>query len=242
MKKQFAIIGVDKFGKRMIDELSSLDCEILIIDKDPAVVELWKDKVDAAFIADVFSQETIEKLIPSDIDAVIVDLGNSQEVSILVTNYLHKAGIKKIVVRAGTDEHGEILKIVGATDVIFPSREAARRLTPLLAAPLMVNYLPLSPGFILAEVKAARRLVGQTIFDADMKKDGIMNIIAIRNEESMDYNFSHPDYVLKEDDFLLVAGNQKDIIEFSNEDVFDKSKKNNKKGIFSILGWKTTKA
>ncbi len=240
MKKQFAIIGVDKFGRRMIEELSGLECEILIIDKDPLVVENLKDHVDEAFIADVFNQETIEKLIPADIDAAIIDLGDNTEASILITNYLHKMGVGKIIVRAGTDEHGEILRIVGATDVVFPSQEAARRLTPLIAAPLMVNYLPLSPEFILAEIKVAGRFLGKTIYDVDLKDDGIMNIIAIRNQGSMDYIFSSPDYVLHEGDLLLVAGSQKDLVGFSDtpeETGASLNRKRMKSGIFNLFGW-----
>ena len=239
MKKQFAIIGVDKFGKRMIEELSHLDCEIMIIDKDPQVVEMLKDQVDDAFIADVFSQETLGKIIPQDIDAVIVDLGDRQEVSILVTNYLHKAGIKRIIVRAGTDEHGEILRIVGATDVIFPSQEAARRITPLIAAPLMVNYLPLSPDFVLAEIKASKKMVGTTIFDADLKEDGIMNVIAVRQTDSMDYSFTASSYIIQEGDFLLVAGSQEEIVAFSDDTIeLGEKKKKSRQGFFGFLGWK----
>ena len=37
----------------MIEELSVLDCEILVIDKNSHVVETWKDRVDSAYVADV---------------------------------------------------------------------------------------------------------------------------------------------------------------------------------------------
>lgn len=192
MKKQFAIIGVDKFGRRMIEELSALDCEVLIIDKDPQVVEGLKDLVDAAYVADVIDQEIIDKLIPTEIDAAVVDLGSNVEASLLVTNYLKKRGVGRIVARAGTDAHGEILKIVGATDVVFPSQEAARRITPLIAAPLILSYLPFSPQFILAELRVPERLVGISLQEADLEKDGIMNVVAYRERGRGIINFPTP--------------------------------------------------
>jgi len=216
MKKQFAVIGVDTFGRRMIEELSSLDCEIVIIDKDPLVIEALKDQVDGAYVADVQDRDVIEKIIPRELDAAVVDLGHSLEASVLVTNYLSKWGIKRIVARASTDAHGEILKIVGASDVVFPSQEAARRITPLIAAPLLLSYLPLSPRFILAELKVPARLVGMSLQEADLEKDGIMNVIACREKGEGDYQFSTPDRILQEGDALLVAGSQEDVQGFSD--------------------------
>ena len=216
MKKQFAVIGVDTFGRRMIEELSVLDCEILIVDKDPLVIEALKDQVDGAYVADVQDREVIEKIIPRELDAAVVDLGHSLEASVLVTNYLSKWGIRRIIARASTDAHGEILKIVGASDVVFPSQEAARRITPLIAAPLLLSYLPLSPRFILAELKVPGRLVGKSLREADLEKDGIMNVIACRERGEGDYQFSSPDRILQEGDILLVAGSHEDVQAFSD--------------------------
>ena len=111
--KQFAIIGLDTFGKRILEELIETGSEILIIDKDRDVIEYYKDKVTSAFIADALNEEIIRKLIPDTIDAAIIDLGDAVEVSILVTNYLKKIGVKEIVAKAESNEHGEILTLVG---------------------------------------------------------------------------------------------------------------------------------
>ena len=216
MKKQFAVIGVDTFGRRMIEELSALDCEIVIIDKDPLVIEALKDQVDGAYVADVQDREVIEKIIPRELDAAVVDLGHSLEASVLVTNYLSKWGVKRIVARASTDAHGEILKIVGASDVVFPSQEAARRITPLIAATLLLSYLPLSPRFILAELKVPKHLVGMSLQEADLEKDGVMNVVACREKGEGDYQFSRPDRILQEGDVLLVAGSHADLEGFSD--------------------------
>ena len=72
--KQFAIIGLGNFGRRILEEVADLDCEILIIDKDREIIEIYKDRVANAFIADAINAEIINKLIPATIDAAIVDL------------------------------------------------------------------------------------------------------------------------------------------------------------------------
>ena len=80
--KQFAVIGLDTFGRSVVDELMEADCEILIVDKDEEVVNLYKDKVMTALIADVFNEKTIKKIIPKTIDAAVIDLGENRKESI----------------------------------------------------------------------------------------------------------------------------------------------------------------
>jgi trk system potassium uptake protein TrkA len=159
MMKQFVIIGLDIFGKRALEELIPLEVDILIIDKDKEVIQNYKDKVASAYVADVTQIEIIEKIIPRTIDTAIIDLGDKIEASILVTHYLKQLGVREIVVKAESDQHGNILKIIGATMVIFPNKEAAKKIIPLLVSPLLLNYFPISEELIIAEVKVFWMLI-----------------------------------------------------------------------------------
>ena len=213
--KQFAIIGVSRFGSRVLEELAQLDCEIIIIDKDRELVESLKDKATYSYVADVINEQTIRKLVPPKIDAAIVDLGDRTEASILVTNYLKKIGVSKIVVKAETDEHGEILELVGATHIIFPNREAAKRITPILAFSQLFNYLPISNGLVIAEVKVPERHLGMTLIEADFRRTYKVNVVARREEGEDDagYQFFTPEYRLQANDILLVAGHEENLSE-----------------------------
>ena len=214
---QFAIIGMSSFGQRMLEELSVLDCEILIEDKDRAVIEALKDKVSSAYIADGINEETIKRLVPPTIDAAIIDLGGRTEVSILVTNYLKKMGISNIIAKAETDEHGEILDIVGATHVVFPNREAAKRITPMLGSSLIFNYMPISNGLVIAEVKAPAKMYGMTLIEADLRRTQGLNVVAIRKGADGEYEFFSPEYKLQPNDILLVVGEEDNLYSFSGQ-------------------------
>ena len=215
--KQFVIIGISSFGLRMLEELSDLDCEILIVDKDREVIEKAKDLATNAFVADVINEEIILILIPSSVDAAIIDLGDRTEVSILVTNYLKKLGVKTIVVKAETDEHGEILEIVGATHVVFPNREAAKRMTPLLGSSLIFNYMPISNGLVIAEVRVPKEFAEMTLIEANLRRTHGLNVIAIRDGIEGEYEFFSPEYRLQPNDVLLVVGAEANIIRFSGD-------------------------
>ena len=219
MKKQFAIIGLSSFTRRILEQIESEECEILLIDKDPATIEAYKDRIHRSFIADVLNEATIGRLIPPDIDAVIVDPGDRIEVSILVTNYLKKLGVKKIFVRAETEEHGEILNIIGAEHVIYPNKEAAQRLAPILLTSHLISYMPLSQEMVLAEVKAPPQIVGKMLKDSGIRDIRHLNVVAIRGEKTgQEYSFVTPDYIFLKDDVLLLAGNEANLLEFSDRE------------------------
>ena len=220
--KQYAVIGASTFGKRILEELILLDCEIILIDKDPDVVDFYKNDVTAAYIADVINEETVTKLIPSDIDAVVVDLGDKIEASILVTQYLSKLGVSKIIVKAETEQHGEILSIVGADHVVFPNYEAAKRVTPLLVSDILFNYLPISGGLVMAETGVPPELIGKTLLETDVRRTRGINVVAFRRGGEGDYQFFVPEYRLSSEDILLIVGREDDVSVFTGKSLPEK--------------------
>jgi trk system potassium uptake protein TrkA len=213
--KQFAIIGLGKFGRRMLEELADAGCELLVIDRDADAVAEYKDRVGASYIANVISEDMISRIVPAGIDAAIVDLGDNLEAAILVTNYLKKLGVRRIVAKVESEQHAEILDMVGATDIIRANLEAARRVAPLLLSSMLFSYLPISSDFAIAEIKVPGKLVGRSLIEANLRQEHHLNVIALRRGESAGYTYFLPDYRLQAEDILLVAGKQDDIASFS---------------------------
>ncbi|MCF7933546.1 MAG: TrkA family potassium uptake protein [Spirochaetia bacterium] len=232
--KQYAIIGMSKFGRFMLDELLKFDCEILVVDKKRDLIESVKDLVTSAFIADAINEETIQRLIPRTIDAAIVDMGDSIEVSLLVTNYLKKMGIRKIVAKAESREHGEILEIIGATHVVFPNREAAKRMAPMILSDSLFNYFPIGDDLVIAEVKIPKEFAGKTIVEADLRKNAGANIIALKREDGY-HQFINKDYTLDEDEVVLVACSPEDLAKLSGESITEPETKR-RGGLMNIFG------
>jgi len=214
--KQIVVIGLSSFGSRVVDELQLMGVEIIIIDKDRELIEKYKDVVHAAYIVDVSDENVIKKLIPKSVDAVILDLKSNLEVTILVTNYLQKMSVENIIVKAISDKHGEILEMVGATQIIYPDLEAARRVTPLLVSDTLYNFVPISSGLVMAEIFVPSKLVGKTLIETNLRyKEGV-NIVAIKKDESSEYSFFVPDYKLGEKDILLAVGEEINIKKFTD--------------------------
>ncbi|MBN2737499.1 MAG: TrkA family potassium uptake protein [Spirochaetales bacterium] len=235
--RQCAIIGLDIFGLRALEELIVFNIDILLIDKDEELIQSYKDKVSSAFVMDVTKLESVEKMIPKSIDVAIIDLGGNMEASILIIHYLKELGIQQIVVTADTDQHGKIFEILGATMVVYPEREAIKRIIPLLVSPLLMNYFPISEDLIIAEVKVASKFTGKSLIQVDLRKNYQLNVIAIKNQENNKYQNFNPAYQFKNDDVILVSGNEKDISKFIQQPI-----KPQNKGLMSFIkGLFTTK-
>ena len=212
-----AIIGLGTFGEKIIDTIQDSDVDIIIIDKDRDIVEKYKDIARDSYITDAIDSKMLHKIIPEDIDTVVVDLGAQMESSILVTNELKKMGVKKIVVKASSNQHGEILKIVGATHIVFPDEDAAQRITPLLISSVLFDYIKLSSSFGIAEIKVKKELEGKTLEESRFRQTYNLNVIAYRENQEDEFIDIQGATTLKEGMRVLVAGSDENINKYIEE-------------------------
>ena len=202
-----AVVGMGTFGCRVVNELENTDADVVIIDKNRETVESYKGKVKDAYITDALNDSVLRKTLPDDLDTAVVDLGQQLETSILVTNALHKMGIKKIIVKARSDEHGDILKLVGATDIVYPDLDAALHIVPMIVTPTLYNYMQVSEKFALAEVSVKDELVGKTLAESGLRQNFNLNLVAVRSSQEDEYQLANnPTMILENGLLLLVAG------------------------------------
>lgn len=216
---QIAIIGLGTFAKRMIDELSAVGAELILVDRDAVVIDKYKSFAKASYIVDVINVESLEKIIPASIDAAILDFDDKLEPSILTTHYLKHMGIKNIVVETQSDTHGELLQLAGATQIVYPELEAAKRICPQLLSKNLWNYIQLSKNFAMAEVEINDELDGVSVKDSNFRAKYGLNIIACRKSgESELIPINDPNFLFTKDCSILVAGANDSIESFIHHD------------------------
>ena len=52
---QIAILGLGSFGIRMLEELSAVGCEIIVVDRDAEKIDKYKTHARAVYITDVIN-------------------------------------------------------------------------------------------------------------------------------------------------------------------------------------------
>jgi trk system potassium uptake protein TrkA len=211
--KQFVVIGLGNFGFSVASRLAQIGHEVLAIDADEARIDCIKDHVTQAITADAKNKETLKDLVSNAVDAVVVGLGDSIEASVLCVLYLKEFGVKRIIAKASSDDHGRILESIGTSEVIYPERDAALRLAEKLNAPTSVlDYIELSPDYSIVDVATPDDFVGKTLKQLQLpKKQGIL-VIAVRNVLKNDIQLLPPaDYKFEPDSIITVIGRYADL-------------------------------
>ncbi|MDP2791652.1 MAG: TrkA family potassium uptake protein [Rectinemataceae bacterium] len=213
--RQFALIGLGKFSRDVLTQLSEATDEIVIVERDPVLVEKVKDLARNAFIIASYDEETLTGVLPENIDVAVVDIVDNLEATLMVTHTLKKMGVGEIVVKTDSDERSELLKIIGATRIVQADREAAARIVPLLFSSSLYNFIPLGSNLVMAEVAVPKKYCGMTLVQADLRKRHAINVIAIRSGNTDEYRYFDAEYPLHQDDILLLSGREKEVMAFS---------------------------
>ncbi|MGM8366229.1 potassium channel family protein [Virgibacillus sp. W0181] len=220
MKREYAVIGLGRFGGSICKELSVEGMPVLAIDNDPQKVNEYKNIASHAVIADSTDEAALKELGIKNIDHVIIAIGDNIQASILTTVILTDFGIKRITVKAQNDYHEKILNKIGADHVVHPERDMGKRIAHSLISSNILDYLELSDDHSIVEVKAGKKMVGKTLIDLDIRANYGCNVVAIKSNKDINVSPS-ADYSLKDDDILIVIGADKDISKFEKHLVID---------------------
>jgi trk system potassium uptake protein TrkA len=204
---QYVVIGAGNFGSNMAITLYELGHDVLVIDLNRKKIDQIKDKVTHAIIADATDMEVLSDLIKDNVDAVIVGLGANMEANILTTLHLKELKVKRIISKAISDEHGKILRAIGATDVVFPERDVAIRMAKELTDPNLIEHIPLAPEFSIATIVPPDKFIGKTMKELQLRSKFGVEVIAIKDVLTDAFHMiPDAEFKIPPDSALLVIG------------------------------------
>ncbi|MBI1741464.1 TrkA family potassium uptake protein [Candidatus Acetothermia bacterium] len=218
-RRQFAVIGLGKFGFHVAQALSQAGCEVMAIDTDSEKVQSVSEFVAHALQCDASDEKAIREAGVQNMDVAIVSVGGNLEASILIVMNLRELGMKEIIAKATSPIHGKVLNNLGVKRVIYPEKESAVRVAHSLVTPNLLEYLELAPGYSIAEIPVPRALVEKTLRESQIRALYGVNIIAIRKStlSGMIFNTNPgPDDVLASRDVIVIIGRDEDIQKLSN--------------------------
>jgi len=222
MKRQVAVIGLGRFGYGVAETLVKEGCEVLAIDTDPEKIQAISDLATFAVQCDATDEKALKAISVQNVDVAVVSMGENIEASILIVQTLKEMGIKQIIAKGVTAQHGKILKNLGVSEVIFPERDAAIRLAQRLISPNVLEYLELAPGFSVEELAVPDHMSGLRLREAKIQEAYNVNLIGIRKKVTRmvkgrmttDEVFNvtpSPDDVIEKGDILVLVGKQEDL-------------------------------
>lgn len=208
-KNTYGIVGLGRFGMALALELAGQDAELVVIDKCEEKVRELREYTENAFVVNNLDKKTLEETGIQNCDVVIVCIGEQIDVSILTTLNLKSLGVKTVISKASSTEHGEILEKLGA-DVIYPERDIALRLAHRLEANSVLDFIQLSEKLNISKFIVAESFEGKTVRDVNIRGEYGVNIIAIESGKNIIENIS-PDYAFQKGDILFVCGSRENL-------------------------------
>lgn len=212
-KKQYAVIGMGRFGSSVAKSLYDMGYEVLAVDSSESRIQAINQLVTHAIQVDSTDEEALRAIGIRNFDVVVVAIGQDIQSSILTTLILKEMGIGTLIVKAQNELHGKVLKRIGADKVIFPERDMGQRVAHNLVSPNILDYIELSDDYSIIEVKASRKMIGKTIGELDIRAVYHCNVMGIKNGDKMNIA-PHAEDTLWESDVLVVVGKNADLINF----------------------------
>ncbi len=209
--RSFAIIGMSSFGYFLARELVKEDVEIMAVDLDEEKIEKIKPYVSKAVIADCTDRTTLETLGLEGLDGVVVCLGQIES-SVLTTLHLKELKIRSIIAKALSEEHGKILEMLGATEVIFPEKDMALRAARTLSHENVLDHVPLAKGYSIIDIAPPASFLRKSLGELDLRRKYGIQVIVIK--EMVPENVvlvPTADYIIKDSDVLVIMGKDEDL-------------------------------
>ncbi len=205
--KRFVVIGLGNFGMNAARALYKEGHDVLVIDSDEKKIERIKNEVNASIAADATDENVLKEFVSDIADAAIISLGENMEASVLTTLYLKELGIKRIIVKALNEAHRKVLERIGATETIFPEREAAVRLAQRLSVPNLIEHIPLAPEYSISQIETPTAFVGKTLKELQLPSRFGIQVIAIKDVLSDAFHvIPNAEFRIMPDSALLVIG------------------------------------
>lgn len=206
---KFCVIGLGRFGYQVATVLAEHGMEVIAIDSDESIVASIRDKVTQAICMRVKDESSLRSIGIEEMDTIIVATGENFAESVLITALLKKRlNMPRVIARAINSIHKDILKLIGADQIVLPEKEIGIKLADNLSSPF-TDLFRLTQDFSVSQIIAPVRYVGKSLQQVNLYKNYAVICIGIKKEEAIVPVDS--DYIIQPKDRLIVAGNNDDL-------------------------------
>lgn len=216
IKKQYAVIGLGRFGMALTRGLNAEGAEILVIDNDPDKVNAIEPYCTQAICADATDETVLEKIGIRNLDVAIVCIAGDIESSIFVTLTCKQLGVPQVIAKAQNARHRHVLKKIGADIVIVPEEEMGAKLAANLVKPNMIEVMSLSDNFRMVEIRTPLKWQHKTLVQLNLRNTEKVTLVLVKRGEEIIVT-PGGDCELLPDDILVIAGTYTDTKRLSSK-------------------------
>ena len=214
--KSVLIIGMGHMGRHLASKLQALGNEVMIVDKNPDVITALSDRFTDSNICDCTNESIIEALGVDNFDICFVTIGEDFQASLVVTSLLKQYGARMIVSKAKQKIQADLLRKIGADEIVWPEKEIAEKLAVRYNADNIFDYIPLTAEYSIYELPVPAAWVGQSLTELNVRRKYQVTIIAVKHDTALDPNVG-PDYRFVQGDNVILIGQSDRVFRLANK-------------------------
>ncbi|MGM9524205.1 MAG: potassium channel family protein [Faecousia sp.] len=216
MMKSVLIIGMGRMGRHLAKRMHQLGNDVMIVDNNPAIIEALSDRFTNSSICDCTNESVIDSLGVDNFDVCFVTIGEDFQASLVVTSLLKKHGARRIVAKTNQDIQAELLRIIGADEIVYPEVDIAEKLAVRYNANNIFDFVPLTDEYSIYELPILPAWAGHTLLELNIRRKYQINIIAVKNGINLDANLS-ADYRFRANDHIIVIGRSNEVFKLASK-------------------------
>ncbi len=213
--KSILIIGMGAFGRHLALKMTELKNDVMVVDKDAAIIDDLSSSVIDAQIGDCTKEDVLRALGVSNFDICFVTIGDTFQSSLEITSLLKDLGAKYVISKASRDIQAKFLLRNGADEVVYPDKDMAEKLAIRCSANNVLDYFSVTEDFSIFEMPIMQSWVSCSIEEINVRKKYHINILLIKNGSSL-MTMPKADYTFKEDDKIIVIGKSDEVLKLAD--------------------------
>lgn len=218
------VCGFGRMGQRVVEELRSRNPNIVVLEKDPAVVGKIRGQQELYVVGDATEESVLRRVGVGKAKTLVAALPTDAENVFITLTARNLNASVQIVSRAEKLSTEIKLKQAGADRVVLPTVVGARQLVRMITRPTTADLIELVyestfEDFELDEIhiQADSQLAGTCVEDSLMHRKHRLLVVAVKKSDgSLIFN---PDreYCFQAGDIVILMGHSQDIARFRGQ-------------------------
>ena len=211
-KESYAVIGLGQFGVSIVNELIALGKDVIALDNDAEQVKRISDVLPTAFVADSTDEVALEQVGLKDVDYVVIAFGDNLEATILTTVLIRDMGIEHIIVRVDNPQYINIIKKLGAEEIISPQQAAGIALANRIGNEDYKDFYKLDKKYSIVSIEVNKDFQPRNLQEMNAKNLFGISVVLIKRDNNS-FVPSGRDSILPGDNMFIV-GTRKEVRAF----------------------------
>ncbi len=209
LHKNYAVLGLGRYGRAVADELVRNGAEVLCVDMDPETVEDAAAYLPLCKCADITDPGVLDKLGISNIDVAVIAMGGNFEASVMTAMLCKDAGVGEVIVKCKDEMHRKIMLKTGADKALIPEYESGVRLAKNLMSAGFIDMAEISDDVSVVELEVKKEWVGKSLVQLRLREKYSLNVVAVKNKGEVNIDIDPNDELESGARLIVVARTDK---------------------------------